>query len=274
MHRALWMTPMRRVQAFEFEDQPWLPDRLRRYLTDIVHAGHHAFRFHEVWLPLLARLVRETGQAHLVDLCSGSGGPVSAIVERLRQQHGLRVTATLTDRFPHRSAIARINGRGGLDGVRYLEHSVDATAVPEELSGIRTMFAGFHHLPQHAARGVLADAFARRQPLCIFELTRNAPHALLCFLLALPAVTWALTPTARPLDGWRLLLTYAVPLVPALVTWDGLASHLRTYSPAELRAMVADLRADDYRWEAGYLRRAPIPYRFPYLLGTPLQKGV
>lgn len=259
----------RRIQAFEFMDQPWFPALLRGYVTDVLHAGHRVFRVYQMWLPLIARLMQESGERRLVDLCSGGGGPALAIVDQLRELHGLDANLTLTDLYPNRSALERINA-AETPGVRYLERSVDATNVPEELGGIRTFFAGFHHLPAKAARSVLADAHRERRAICIFELTANSIVALLSYL-TVPLLTWLLTPLTRPTTWSRLLLTYLLPVVPLLVTWEGMASHLRTYSVEELRELTAGLESDSYRWEAGYLRRFPIPYRFPYLVGQPLE---
>ena len=260
----------RRIHAFEFEDQSWFPAELRGYLTDILHAAHRVFRIHRSWAPHIAELMQQTGEHRLVDLCSGGGGPALAIAEQLRRDHHLEPDLTLTDLYPNRTASARINAAGRPD-LRYLERPVDATRVPAELEGVRTMFAGFHHMPEQAARSILADAFHSRRCICIFELTCNSPGAQLTYL-AIPLLTWLLTPLTRPLSIRRLLLTYALPVMPFLVTWDGMASHLRTYSVEELRGLTGGLRSPDYRWEAGYLRRFPVPYRFPYLVGRPEER--
>jgi len=257
--------PRRRVQALELEDQPWLPAGLRRSITDIIHIAHLAFGVYRLWTPRIARVLAACDETRIVDLCSGSGGPALAIGERLRRDHGLPVSLTLTDLYPNRHAVARIDK----PWARYCETPVDAAAVPEELGGLRTVFVGFHHMPEEQARAILVDAFRRRTPLCIFELTNNSMGALLTYLVALVPLVWALTPFVRPLSWRRLLLTYLVPLVPLLVTWDGLASHLRTYSVDELRELTAGLDAPDYCWEAGYLRHLLVPYRLPYLVGCP-----
>lgn len=253
------------MHAFVFEDQPWFPPRLRGYITDVLHVMHRAFCIDEIWTPRIAALMHETGETRIVDLCSGGGGPTLAIVQRLRQQHGLAASAQLTDLFPNRTALERINA-AGLPGVRYLAQPVGATDVPEELAGVRTMFASFHHMPEAAARGILADAFHKRRALCVFEGTES-------YAIGLPLLTCAVTPFTLPRTLDRLLLTYALPLVPALVTWDGVASHRRTHAPAELRELTADLRAADYRWETGWLRHRLVPYRLPYLIGRPVARG-
>jgi hypothetical protein len=263
----------RRIHAVELEDQDWLPDFLRCAITDVLHAGHTVFRLHQIWTPLIAGVLERTGETRLVDLCTGGSGPVPAVVDQLRAEHGLSVTAVLTDLYPNQLAISRINGPGGPPHVTYLERPVDAADVPEDLEGVRTMFASFHHMRPAAGRAILADAFFKRKAICIFEFTNNSVIGVLSYLV-MPLVTMALTPLVRPVSAKRLALTYLVPLIPLLVTGDGMASHLRTYSPAELLELVQGLDAEDYRWEAGDLRHWLVPYRVPYLIGCPLKLEV
>lgn len=257
----------RRIHAPELEDQPWFPAELRRYITDILHVAHLAFGVYRRWTPRIAEVLVGCDERRIVDLCSGGGGPALAIARGLREDHDLDVTLTLTDLYPNSSAAERTNR--GAAWARYCTAPVDASAVPDELGGLRTLFSGFHHMPPAVARGILVDAFAHRRAICIFELTNNSLDALLSYALGMPPLVWALTPFVRPLSLRRLLLTYALPLVPLMVTWDGMASHLRTYSVRELRALCAGLEAPDYGWEVGYLRHPLVPYRFPYLIGCP-----
>ena len=70
------------------------------------------------------------------------------------------------------------------------------------------------------AKRILADAVAARAPIAVFEFVgRNVPmlfgigFAWLAVLLVMPSV--------RPLDLRFLVLTYLVPVLPLVVTWDG-----------------------------------------------------
>lgn len=76
------------------------------------------------------------------------------------------------------------------------------------------------------------------------------------------------TPFVRPLNAWQLVFTYAVPLLPFFIGWDGLVSTLRTYSVAELTEMTRDLRDDTYEWEIGTIPDPRLPLKFPYLIGS------
>jgi hypothetical protein len=79
----------------------------------------------------------------------------------------------------------------------------------------------------------------------------------------------AVTPFIKPFRWSRLLLTYALPVVPLCTLWDGIVSCLRVYDPEELARLVAELPASDYRWEYGRLDVPQMPTRLTYLIGAP-----
>ena len=76
----------------------------------------------------------------------------------------------------------------------------------------------------------------------------------------LPALALAMYahPLLSPRERARkALLTYAVPVLPALGLWDGLVSTRRMYTRRELLEMAeAAPLAGDYRWS---FERAPYP---------------
>jgi hypothetical protein len=79
----------------------------------------------------------------------------------------------------------------------------------------------------------------------------------------------AVTPFIKPFRWSRLLLTYAVPVVPVCTLWDGIISCLRVYEPNELKALVATLPPNDYRWDCGRLPIPRMPTALTFLIGAP-----
>jgi hypothetical protein len=146
---------------------------------------------------------------------------------------------------------------------------VDATRVPPQLVGVRTMFSAFHHFRPDAARAILKNAFESRQPICIFE-SGSGTLLGMAAMLGVPIVVLALMPLARPFRWTNLLFTYLVPLTPLIILWDGLVSMLRIHSPDQMRKLTADLQAPDYSWEFGHIKVRGIPDGLPYLIGRPL----
>jgi hypothetical protein len=239
---------MRRKHFFEWEDQKWFPHLLRGYMTDFLNFTMNltSWPFEGV-IRKLQQTLERAGTRHIIDLCSGSGGPIPIFVRRIREQ-GLEVKATLTDYYPNIGKFEQINREN--PGISYLAESVDASAVPSRLHGLRTIFNGFHHLEPFRARNVLQDAMQAKQPIAIFEFMDRTPAAFfsLAFMIATIPV---LTPFMRPFQLSRLILTYPIPAIPFFCFWDGLVSCFRIYSEDELRELVSDLNDPDYAWEIG-----------------------
>src|SRR5512140_2975104 len=127
------------------------------------------FRPYEAVLPLLLPML--SAESQLVDLCSGAGGPIEALM--LAGNGTLaNLTVALTDKFPNPEAYRHLQSRWP-GRVSFVESPVDATDVPPELAGFRTLFTAFHHFRPATARVVLADAVSKQQPVGVFEYTER-----------------------------------------------------------------------------------------------------
>ncbi len=168
------------------------------------------------------------------------------------------VPVLLSDKFPNRVA--------GIGAVPFHPLAVDATAVPAALPGFRTIFTAFHHFRPPQARAILADAVRHGQGIGVFEISRRAPREI-----AVIALTWIavllFVPFIRPLRWSRLAWTYLPPVLPIVGLFDGIVSCLRTYSPAELRALLRGF--DTYEWQVGETRSRWSPLVVTYLVGVP-----
>ena len=253
-----------RLHLFELLDQDWYPRPLRDLATDYLHTVGERLGLFDAATEVLARGLGAAETQEVLDLGSGGSGPLPRLCERLKAERGLTPRVVLSDLYPNAHAAAKARARG----VEYLDRPVDATRVPEDLRGLRTLFNTLHHFPPEQVRQVLADAQARRVPFAAFEVLRRTPLGLLG-VLPIPLGVWLLTPLIRPLTLSRLLLTYLVPVSPLAIFWDGLVSTLRIHSPEELRALTASLpREEGYTWEVGEVR-APGKPAVSYVLGLP-----
>lgn len=178
---------------------------------------------------------------------------------------GIFVKVTLTDKFPNLDAFRRLSIQCP-SGITYIASPVDATQVPAELKGLRTIFNSFHHFAPESARLVLASALAAQQPIGIFEIPERSLSSILPFLMT-PLFVAIATPLIRPFRWSRLLWTYILPLVPLTCWWDGLVSQLRAYSVEELLELTRGL--EDYEWNADRVGIAGTPGHLTYLLGSP-----
>jgi hypothetical protein len=254
---------LRRFHLFELEDQSWFPSTIRDLSTDFLHFLGTALKLDGVLVPLVERALRESGATRIVDLCSGGSGPLPGLVAALNAK-GLGVTATLTDLYPNETAFEQIAASSG-GRVSFSAEPVDARAVPRSLTGLRTIFNGFHHFAPGDARAVLHAAAAARQPIAIFEVSERSIRAIPVILV--PFAVWLSTPFMKPFLWRRLLWTYLVPLVPLTTLWDGIVSQLRAYTVEELGQLASG--SAPMRWDAGQVPIAGGLGRLTYLIGVP-----
>lgn len=257
---------MKRMQLVELEDLAWFPAILRDGGTAYLELAERLSGHGAVLAPTLAKALRQTGATRLVDLCSGGGGPVGTVARALAAE-GLPVEVTLTDLYPNPAAYAHAEA-GGAGRIRGRTTPVDATAVPDDLPGFRTIFNAFHHFPPELAKKVLADAVAKRQPIGVFEIVSREP-AMLFALLISPLIVTLSMPFWRPFRWPWLVWTWLFPLMQPFILWDGVVSWLRIYGEDELRELVAGIDAPDWTWEIGTIPLGKGPGNATYLIGRP-----
>ena len=261
---------MRRVQFIELHEQPWFPPSLREEVTDALQFGLNRLKAYAPIAPMLQSALDSTRARSIVDMCSGGGGPWLDLSRKL--QGGAQVLRiSLTDKYPNLRASQNF-GAASENHITFLPDSVDATRVPHELKGFRTMFTSFHHFPPEEARSILQNAVDARESIGIFEITRRAPSTIgLMFPWAV--MLFVCTPLIRPFCWSRLLWTYVVPIIPFVLLFDGVVSCLRTYRPQELREIIEKLTATEYQWQVGEYSGARGEVPITYLIGYPRTPG-
>lgn len=260
-----------RLQLFELEDQPWFPHVIRQGMLDFLRFMISRLNAYEAALPLLQELLERTRQRHLTDLCSGAGGGIAVVQRQLGERMGTPIGVTLSDLYPNLQAYAylRRTSRGTLD---FIPEPVDATAVPESLQGVRTIFSSFHHFPPATAKAILQDAAGKRAAIGIFEGAKKSWLEMLLLWLTFPVVILLATPFIRPFSASRLFYTYIIPLIPLGILWDGTVSLLRIYTPGQLQRMAAAVEAPNYTWRTGRVGTRPGKHVI-YLIGYPEEAG-
>jgi hypothetical protein len=262
------------MHLFEWDDQRWLPRVFRDFMTDHLRYTHNEAMRKPVNLAIAARLaslMARTRTTQIVDLCAGGGGPTAEIGRILVEELSMPVKILLTDLYPNVAAFKALEAQsGGRVSVRY--ESTDATDVPRELHGLRTIFAALHQFQPDRVKLVLADAVRKREPIAVFEPLERTLRmmALVGPISLLRGFTH--TPRVGRLTVGRFLFTYVLPLSPAMFAWDGFVSAIRTYTADELMEFARSVPATRYEWEAG---RFDVPGPFgpmptTYLTGEPL----
>jgi hypothetical protein len=244
---------LKRIHLFEFEDYSWFPNWLRICMTRYLNAFHKILGTSEVLAGLLADVINQTQRNKILDLCSGSGGPMIDVVHDLREKHNLKdITLSLSDLYPNLKAAGEINMKSGA-GIKYITESVNATNINKDMDGIRTMVCSMHHMKPEVAQKILKGAKESQQPICIYEISDNsAPIAI--WWVAIPfafLMVFFITPIVRPMTWQQLVFTYLIPLIPLFIAWDGAVSNARTYTIEDMSELIKGLESETYKWEMG-----------------------
>lgn len=260
---------MKRIHLFEFEDFNWFPKWIRTCLTQLIVVMHNILNTHEELSELLAKQIKETDSTQIVDLCSGSGGPMPKVIQILNEKHDLKdLQLTLTDLYPDTGTAEKMNADQD-SNIRYNTEPVDATNIDSSKPGLRTMVGSFHHMNVDSAKKILASAVTSRQPICVFEISDNSFPAFISWI-ALPInfiMCLFITPFVKPLTWQQLVFTYLIPIIPIFFAWDGAVSNLRTYTLSDLDNLLKDVPSENYKWEKGIIKGKS---KKLYLLGTPV----
>jgi hypothetical protein len=246
------MSPIPRMQLFEFNDAPWAPEALRSLIIESLGVTLERGRLLDGLVEPIADFLTRADTDALLDLGSGSGVPAKVLLSALGSR-GLRPHMRLTDLQPRPSewqALASAHP-GQLD---FVPHPIDATAIPDEIGAGRGRIVVnvLHHFPPGLVRAVLTDAVRTGQPIFIAESFGRNPLAFLGGFgpHGLPALLEA--PLRRGPRALRAGLVWATPVGLAASIWDGLVSTLRIYEASDLRALLTDVpSADTFEWRFG-----------------------
>lgn len=249
---------MQRQRWFELHDQKWFPGFLRDLVTEALEAIWNANHTYRPIAPLLRQAIERSRAERVVDLCSGCGGPWPGLYDDVAAGEPLEVC--FTDFYPSSRVKAR-------NGFRMRAEPVDARSVPRDLIGLRTIFSSFHHFDPEAARAVLADAFACREGIAVFEAAQRSARTVLA-VSAVPLLALGTAAVERPIEARRVFWTYLLPVIPAVLWIDGVLSCLRSYSQNDLRELTEGLSAPGYQWRIGEERSGPVG--ITYLIGIPV----
>jgi hypothetical protein len=256
---------MRRLNVIELEDMPWFPESIRNYMTDLLNFIITFFRIYDPAVPILHKFMRLSLCNNILDLCSGGSGAICRVKKILNQDHNFEVNIILSDLYPNKYACERIE-KSKDKHITYRINPIDATQVPEKITGFRTLFTSFHHFDPPSAKKILADAIKQQRGIAIFEFTERNWRGFFG-PLCLPLLVILVTPFLKPFSLKRLFFTYIIPFVPLAFIFDGIMSQLRSYTHEEMLAFAHEVDDGTYVWEAGALPHKFLPFKINYLVG-------
>jgi len=257
---------MKRIHLFEAEDQAWFPDSWRRSLTRLIVVMHKVLGTKEDLVSLASQLLQTTNQQHIIDYCSGNGGPMPDVVSVLREETSFsNLKLTLTDLYPAEDARKRLSA---IPYIKYSDKSIDVTKSHEEFQGVRTMICSFHHMTPDQATAILQSAVDDNAPILIYEISDNGfPMILNWLALPINIITgFFITPFVKGLTFQQLFFTYIIPIIPLFFAWDGAVSNMRTYTLDDLDELLSNVNSSNYHWEKGVIQNKA---KKVYLMGYP-----
>lgn len=259
---------MKRIHLFEFEDLKWFPNWIRICLTKLIMVMHKKFNTSEEMAILLDGLIKKTSATKIIDLCSGSGGPMIDTMDLLKRVHKVKnIELVLSDLYPNLKQAERIHQE--YNDISYKKTPLDATNLDIAMDDkvILTMVGSFHHMKPELARNILIEAQDKHQPICIMEINKKFPILLWWFLIPLSALLCLfITPFVKSLTAKQIIFTYLIPIIPLCFAWDAMVTSGRIYRMSDLDILLEGLGSDNYSWEKGILKGESEKI---YLIGCP-----
>ncbi|MFA9391184.1 MAG: hypothetical protein ACERKD_15350 [Prolixibacteraceae bacterium] len=266
---------MKRIQLFEFEDQAWFPNWIRTSITRLIVVLNKVMGVNEVVATLIDSILSKIETRQIVDLGSGSGGAMPAVLKDLQEKYGHQeLKLILTDLYPSSENVEHFNSNLQ-PAISYSAKPVNAVQLNTAPEGLKTMVNCFHHMPPASARAILKSAQENEQPLLIYELSDNAMPTLIWWIflplsfVIMVVMVLLMTPFVRPLTFKQVFFTYIIPIIPIFYFWDGQASMPRTYTLSDYDELLPEADSK-YTWEKGYAMNAKNKKSGTYLMGMPI----
>ncbi len=246
---------IKRRHAFEFCDLPWIPALFREGFMDCLNNIHRLLEPYRHIAPILMAWARELGAREILDIGSGGGAQVATLLKYLDAKDAPRFV--LSDLYPQPEAYRALQARYGAERLGYLEGPVPIAKLPPEHK-VLTIFSAFHHLPPQAAAALLQEVVAHRDGICIVEFTRRTPLDLLSMFPAF-FLNMLAPLTAERFRFSKLLWGTLIPVIPAMVCYDGFISALRSYTAKELMGLLPPGAEGDFTIQYGEVRWGRLP---------------
>ena len=248
---------MKRKELFEFEDFSWFPSYIRVGMTNLILVFHKMMGTTSVISNLIIDLRKKVhfNFNTIVDLGSGSGGPMPGVINYINEKEkDAKLNLLLTDLHPNPELVKKINTDNN-EFVNYHKKSINATNLLEAPKGLKTMIASFHHMSPEIAKNILQSASKNKHSILIYELAKNNVP-FIAWVLLLPIslsiliiMSLIMTPFSKNLTLTQLLFTYLIPIIPLAYAWDGQASLMRTYTFEDIELLLSDIETPNYNWE-------------------------
>ena len=236
---------MRKLHLFEFCDQSWVPESMRKCLFELMEFCFTFFRaFYRHTAHEALRECKSRGFSRIIEFGAGRA-PITRQVAS--NEHLESILLVPCDIAPNREAFQELESRYPKT-VRPIYDPVDLTCPnisAEDALGV--VSGAFHHVPPKQRALVIRHLTESCGGVAVFEPLRPTALSILVTLFAFfPAIWIPLAYWQRPGRWRRVFWCWCVPLVPFAFTFDGVVSCLRQWSQREwIGALECVLGADN-----------------------------
>jgi hypothetical protein len=243
---------MRRLQLFEFGDQPWMRGWLREAYLDALNFALRVGRQYRGMCNVFSQWTARAGSSCVLDLGSGGAGPIETLVREGRRGHVAMPEIVLSDLYPSLDRYARLAET--YDGeISYITGPVSADHVDNQDIRLRSLCSTFHHFPPETARRIIEDAARNSDGVFIMEpFMRDWRHFLLVLLTG-PFIYMVAPFFSGRFEFRKVLACTVLPVVPAMLIFDGCVSVMRVYAPQEIESMLPEDVRGKFTLQSGHV---------------------
>jgi hypothetical protein len=248
----------KRIQFIELQDLAWIPSALRDGVTDYLQFLLKVFKVYAPAEEIIKKINKSTKSNQILDLCSGSGGPLVGMSHSLKDYK-----ITLSDLYPNYKTWKFL--KKNYSNIDYINASTNAFNTKIEKDTIVTMFTSFHHFDDEGAKKIIKNCIQEKSSIAVFEFVQRD---LLSLLLVIPSPLFMffLIPFVTPFSLSRLFFTYIIPLIPFITFWDIIVTVLRIRNENELRSLVPENQ--NYNFVYGE-KKTSLFLKVSYFYGVP-----
>lgn len=231
------------MRVFEFGDLECVPVLYHIYLRKYLVFFYKVFGYYKLWVPGFLSFIKKIHAKTIMDCCSGDGDPLVLIDRCLDQDQVESINYLLSDIRPSKEVIERFNRSSGR--FRYVESAIDVTNITEDFDYPKVFINSFHHFSSQQVEMIFDKNFSRKNEIIILEYVRNTPLGYVSMFVG-PIVVMLTLPFVVSLRHLPImaLFTYAIPLFPLMLLWDGIVSCAHEYGRRDLANIVAKLEYD------------------------------
>ena len=228
---------MMRIRTKEIHERSWCPELFRDSLTEFLSIVWTVGVYKQA-ISEINQLVRGASKNTVVDLCSGAGDYIPALLKEINSgEEKFSVVIYKTDLYPNKRFFET-----GDDKIKYYPHPLAAENAFGRFDALFCMFSALHHFDEPEVLKILYRAAKNKRCIAFFDVSQRRFLTDILANIFLPGMVWAVAPCFKRFSWLHLVFIYLIPVIPLVVFIDGTLSRMRAYKIRELEVLAARVR--------------------------------